>query len=293
MKSGRRAFVVGFLAPAVTLYGLLFLWPVLQALVMSFYSWSGFSDQRTFVGLKNFGDLAKDPIFRGALTHNLLILLVGGGLLLGIAITAAQLVQARDGLGRALRATYLLPHMVSVLIVGLMWKFVLNPSIGPVTMLARRLGWENPPTWLGEKSTALWCVIAAFVWYLFSFYTLLFAAGLKTIPEEVNEAAEIDGATGWQRFKMVTWPLLWSIKRMTMIHVSIASLNTFALVYVMTSGGPYRSTEVMLTYLYETAFSNTDFGYASALAVVNLVVVLIVAAVLRLVFRRNPTEARR
>lgn len=289
MRRGGGWFRFWFLAPALGLYGLLFLWPVLQAFFMSLYNWSGLSDDREFIGLKNFQDLAKDKIFIGALTHNVTIFAVSGLVVIMVAVLVAHLLQGNSRLTRALRASYLLPHMVSMVIVAVMWRFIFNPTLGPATTIAKALGNPNPPAWLGDSSTALGCVMIAFIWYGFCFYSMLFAAGIKSIPEEIYEACDLDGAKPWTRFSKITWPLLWSIKRMTLTHVAIATMNIFALVQLMTAGGPNRSSEVMLTYLYETGFSNSDFGYATALATVNLVVVMLVAGVINLIYRRNPS----
>ncbi|MBL8047543.1 MAG: sugar ABC transporter permease [Chthonomonas sp.] len=292
MKRGGGWFRFAFLAPAMGLYGLLFLYPVAQAFFMSLFNWSGLSDNREYVGLKNFQDLAKDKIFVGAIQHNLIIFVGCGIAVLLIAIVVAHLLQGNGRLTKALRASYLLPHMVSMVIVAVMWRFIFNPTLGPVTIIAKALGVKDPPAWLGDTKTALLCVMVAFIWYGFCFYSMLFAAGIKGIPEEIYEAADLDGVRPWQRFRQITWPLLWSIKRMTLTHVAIATMNMFALVQLMTAGGPNRSSEVMLTYLYETGFSNSDFGYATALATVNLVVVLAVAGVINFIYRRNPSGGR-
>jgi N-acetylglucosamine transport system permease protein len=292
MRKGRNTFAALFLLPAVSLYAVLFLWPVVQALGISFFEWSGLSDERKFVGLANFQTLFKDEIFRRSLLNNLTIIAGGGFFILCLAVLLAHALQGASRMARVLRSVYLLPHIVSMTIVAVLWKFVYHPTIGIATKVSTTV-FGSSPVWLGDKKTALPAIILAFIWYGLGFYTMLFAAGIRSIPTEVMEAADLDGATGWRRFKLVTWPLLWSIKRMSIIHISIASMNIFALVRLMTEGGPDRQTEVMLTYLYEQAITNTDYGYATALATVNLVVVLLVAAAINWVFRRNPTEGAR
>ncbi|RYG47597.1 sugar ABC transporter permease, partial [bacterium] len=125
------------------------------------------------------------------------------------------------------------------------------------------------------------------------FYIMLFEAGLKQVPEEVNEAAALDGSLGWHRFRNVTWPLLWSVKRVAVIYLVINSMNVFALVFLMTRGGPDHASEVMLTHLYEQAFVNSSFGYATAVAIGNSFVVMALTLLILFVFRRNPVEGRR
>ena len=121
---------------------------------------------------------------------------------------------------------------------------------------------------------------------------MLFSAGLRGIPAEVQEAAELDGALGWRGFWKVTWPMLWSIKRIAVVYVVINVMNAFALIFIMTSGGPDRSTEVMLTYLYEQAFKNSQYGYATALAVINFVVAMLLSVIILFIYRKNPEGAR-
>jgi N-acetylglucosamine transport system permease protein len=115
---------------------------------------------------------------------------------------------------------------------------------------------------------------------------------LKGIPQEVNEAADLDGAKGMTKFWRVTWPMLWSVKRVAIVYIVINVMNIFALVYLMTKGQPDRKTEVMLTYLYEQAFTNGQFGYATSLAVANFVVAMGLSLILMFVFRKNPEGAR-
>ncbi|MFI5387104.1 MAG: carbohydrate ABC transporter permease, partial [Fimbriimonadales bacterium] len=187
----------------------------------------------------------------------------------------------------------LFPQMISLVAVAVLWMFIFNPQFGLVTSLLKAIGlggWVH--TWLGEPGTALPSVGVAFAWYAMGFYILLFAAGLKAIPSDINEAAELDGAIGLQRFWRVTWPMLWSVKRIAVVHLAITVVNIFALVFLMTQGGPDRATEMMLTYLYEKGFRDSQVGYATAIAVANFVIVMVLALGILLAFRRDPAERR-
>jgi ABC-type sugar transport system permease subunit len=121
---------------------------------------------------------------------------------------------------------------------------------------------------------------------------MLFSAGLRALPAEVVEACALDGATGMTRFWRVTWPMLWSVKRVAIVNITITVMNIFALIYLMTQGGPDRATEVMLTYLYQTAFVNSQFGYATAIAVANFVIIMILSVAILFFTRRNPEVSR-
>lgn len=295
MKRKSRAwFRIAFLAPAVLLYGGLVLLPLLQAFQLAFYRLSGLSQKRTFVGWENFITIYKDGVFLKALGNNLLMLLGAVALVLLLAFPLAIAAQGQGKTAKFLRSVYLFPHVISLVVVGILWQAIFNPQIGLATALAKGVGIANPPAWLGDKRFALAAVAIAFVWYGLGFYLMVLQAGLKSIPEDVNEAAELDGAKGLKRFWNIQWPLTWATRRIVVIHTCIGCLNTFALVRLMTSGGPDRASEVTLTYLYERGFQpNSFYGEATAIAILNFIVVMAVAGVVMLVFGRNPVEARR
>jgi N-acetylglucosamine transport system permease protein len=293
MSRNKGWFICGFLSPAVFLYSLFVVWPLIQSFKISFYRWHGVSARKTFVGIQNYQNLAKDPVFHKALSNNLMLLVVGGLITLVIAIGVAHALQMKTRLSKALRSFVLVPQMLSLVVVAILWMFIYNPAFGILTtgMNAVGLG-RYVHTWLGESKTALPAVGISFIWYAAGFYVLLFSAGLRSIPAEVSEAAELDGAQGFRRFTQVTWPMLWAIKRVAIVHLTITVMNVFVLVYVMTGGGPDRATEVLLTYLYQSAFTNSDYGYATAIAVANFVVVMILSLMILFAFRRNPEAAR-
>lgn len=244
-----------------------------------------------FIGADNFVKLFKDQAFWGAITHNLWIFFFCG---LGIVFFAVGIAHAMRGGGavaKVLRSVYLFPQVISLVAVAVLWQFIFNPQ-GLLNGGLGLLGVEKAPTWLGDPNLALPAVGVAFSWYVLGFYIMLFAAGIQAIPSEVFEAAELDGSKGLHRFGKVTWPLLWSVKRVAVVYLVINVMNIFALVQLMTRGGPDRKSEVMLTYLYEQAFTNSQFGYATAMAIGNFVVILAMSMVIMLFFRRDPTARR-
>lgn len=292
-QKGRGVFVGLFLAPAALIYALFVLYPLGQALAFSLYSWRGVSQQKTFVGTKNFTDLFGEVGFHKALQNNLVLLLVGGVCTIALAVALAHGLQGSGKVVRTLRGIILFPQIISVVVVATLWMFIYNPRIGLVTSGMQALHLDKyVHTWIGEPKTALGAVGVAFVWYAVGFYVMLFAAALGGLPAEVTEAAELDGAVGLRRFRQVTWPMLWSVKRIAIVHFTITVMNTFALVYIMTSGGPDRSTETLLTYLYERAFNDSQFGAATSIAVVNFVIVALVSVCISLWLRKDPEAAR-
>jgi len=292
-QRGRGWFIAAFLAPATLIYGLFVVYPLLQSFAISLYRWRGISQRKTFVGAGNFAKLAGDEAFHKALHNNIALLVVGGVATISLSIALAHGLQGAGKVSRTLRGIILFPQIISLVVVAVLWMFIYNPGFGLLTSGLNAVGlsgWVH--TWIGEPKTALGSVGVAFVWFATGFYTMLFAAALRAIPAEVQEAAELDGAIGFRRFQSVTWPMLWSVKRVAIIHYTITVMNVFALVFLMTRGGPDRATETLLTYLYQSAFIHSEFGYATAIAVVNFVVVMVLAAGIMFWLRRDPEASR-
>jgi N-acetylglucosamine transport system permease protein len=301
-RASRNLFILSFISPAILLYAVFVVWPLLQSFQISLYRWHGLSKYRQFVGAQNYKKLAQDDAFKRALEHNLalLVIILVGALVIGVLL--AHAMQGTGKVAKLLRSIYLFPQVMSLVVVAILWQFIFDPAWGLVTSGLKATGlsklpiWGGPrnelPSWLGDPKTAFGCVAIAFLWYVAGFYIMLFSAGLRGIPAEVQEAAELDGALGWRKFWKVTWPMLWSIKRIAVVYVVINVMNVFALVKIMTNGGPDRSSEVMLTYLYEQAFTNSQYGYATALALVNFVVAMLLSVIILFMYRKNPEGAR-
>ena len=292
-KLTRNSFILAFLSPALLLYFGFVFYPLVQAFQLSLYRWRGLSLHKTYIGLQNYGQLIHDDIFLKSLEHNLWLLIVGGILIFILGLAIANAMQRDSRLVRATRAIVLFPQVISLVVVAILWMFLYNPSFG---LIDSGLSAVHLPSlahaWLGESSTALPAVTITFIWYAVGFYVMLFGAGMKAIPEEVIEAAELDGSKGFHKFRKITWPLLWSVKRVAAVYVVVNVMNVFALVFLMTQGGPDRHTEVMLTYLYEKAFADNEFGYAASLAVANFIIAMLLSFAILAWTRRDPTEAR-
>jgi ABC-type sugar transport system permease subunit len=256
------------------------------------------SSTKTFVGFDNFKQLFHDGVFWQSLLHNAWIFIFGGSAILILALGIAHAVQGESRAIKALRSVYLFPNLMSLVVVAILWQFVYHPSIGILNSLVKLFGVGTHPkvgapvveaSILGNPTKALPAVIITFVWFSVGFYIMLFSAGIRQIPQEVAEASKLDGAEGFFRFRKVTLPLLWSVGRIAVIYLVINTLNVFALVFLMTHGGPDRKTEVMLTYLYEQAFVNSDYGAATALAIANLIIVMGVSGVIMALTRKDPS----
>ncbi len=292
---GRFAFV--YLLPALLLYAGFVLLPLLQSFRLSTYRFTGLSEKKEFIGLENFQKLFDDKGFYQSLVNNVWLLVFSLGVILVAAMLIAHASQEDSRFGKFLRAVYLFPHVISLVVVAMLWKFIFNPKLGIIQPTLENLGWEVPGIdftlgILGSPDSALTAVGLSFVWYALGFYIMVLAAGIRSIPEEVKEAAALDGAKGLFRFWRITWPLLWSVRRIVVIHIVIAVMNTFALVRLMTNGGPDGATEVTLSYLYKRGFSPDSFyGEATAIGVVNFVAAMVITGLVVVAFGHDPIES--
>lgn len=284
--------IVFFLLPAVLLYLLFFVYPMGQAIRLSFYRGSAAAEKFQYVGLENISKLLlQDTSFWRALWHNIQFIFVAGT---GTLVLALSLAVGLTWCGRGrnfFRVVFLFPNVMSVVAVSILWSFVFNPSFGILNGLLRLMRLESLcRAWLGEPGTALWAVMLIHVWCATGFYVVLFYAGLLRIPKDYIEAAQIDGANFWQQFRHISLPLLNEILKIAAVYIVINSVNIFSLVFVINEGQPSRYNDVLLTYLYQQGFQNGNFGYACAIGVMILLTVLIFAVAVNRLFRQEPVE---
>lgn len=297
-RTARGRFAALYLAPALLMYGFFVLLPLFNAFRLSMYRFTGLSDKKEFIGAANFEKLAKSEKFFQALYNNVWLLLFSLGVIIVLALLIAHATQDESRFGKFLRAVYLFPHVISLVIVAMLWKFIFSPNDGFIQPILEKLNINISGVAdngiLGSSTAALPAVGISFIWYALGFYVMVLAAGIRSIPQEVKEAAEIDGATGLFRFWKITWPLIWSVRRIVVLHLVIAIMNTFALVRLMTNGAPDGATEVTLSYLFKRGFSPDSFyGEATAIGVVNFLVAMVLAGIVILLFRRDPTEVKK
>jgi N-acetylglucosamine transport system permease protein len=294
MNHGKYRLIVPFLAPALLLYAVFVLYPYAQAFRISLYQWRGVSANKKYIGLENYRKIVEDENFRNALTHNAQLLIVLPIFTIGLAMLfAALFVQGGKGVRGAnfYRIVYFFPQVMSLVIVGILWQYIYNPNSGLVNGFLDTVGLDSlKRSWLGDTSTALWAVAAVIVWQAVGFYMVLFVAGMQSIPYDFYEAARLDGASRFAQFKDVTLPLLWENIRVAIVYIAIAALDLFTIIQVMTEGRPQRSTDVVARYMYEQAFTNSQFGYASAIGVVLLILTLGLSIVLLFFSRRERLE---
>ncbi|MFC3502559.1 carbohydrate ABC transporter permease [Micromonospora krabiensis] len=250
-------------------------WPALQGFWFSLTRWDGQTPPQ-FIGVDNYVELAGDATFRGALVNTVIWLVLFGGLSVVGGFGMALLLQRdRRGVG-FYRAALFTPVVFSLVVTALVWRVFYQPD-GLADSLLRAVGLEHLiRPWLADPQTALYAVILPALWRQIGYVMVLFLAGLKAIDPALHEAAKMDGANGWQRLWHVTVPQLKGVNAVVLSVIVIDSLRSFDIVWSLTRGGPYHSSELLSTYMYSAAFQSLRLGYASAIAVVIFVLALAV-----------------
>jgi multiple sugar transport system permease protein len=267
-----------FLAPALVAMGIFFFIPVLAAFLMSFtdfdiYSLGNWRFAR-FVGLKNYLDLFNDPLFWKALGNTFYFLIVGGPLSIAVSLTAALMLQSKLVRFKGLfRTAFFAPVVTTLVAVAVVWRFVYHPKFGFLNYLLSMVG-IAPVDWLGDPDWAMPAIILMAVWKNFGYNMVIFIAGLQNIPPQLYEAAEIDGAGTWQRFRSVTLPMLAPTTLFITIITMIGYIQLFAEPYVMTQGGPLNSTLSIVLLMYQHGFRWWNMGYSAAVAFVLFAIIL-------------------
>jgi len=298
---GKRLFIAAFLIPPLLLYGIFVVSPYAQAFQISATDWGGLSPEYEFVGLDNFRRLLGDGTFWNALRHNalLLALLPVVTILLGLFLASMISVGGRrDRVGvhgvrgaAVYRVVYFFPQVLSVAIVGVLWKEMYAPNSGLINGALRAVGLDAlARPWLGDPRFAFWCLALVLLWSNVGFYVVLFSAAMQSVPRDIYEAALLDGATRACTLFRVTVPLLWDTIQVAWVYLAILAIDGFAVAQIVTNGGPGYSSDVVGLRLYNTAFTDSQFGYASAIGVAMFFLTLSVAAVFLRVTRRDRVE---
>ena len=276
----QRKLLIGlFLAPTVIGLGLFTFLPILASVVLAFFSWDIITPPR-FVGLENFADIATDPTIRVSFLNTIGFVVVAVTLQLAVALVLAVLVNTRmPGLLKSFfRSVLFFPLVLSAASVSIIMGYLFNEDFGLVNHILNLLGMADVP-WLTSTHGAMIVVILVYVWQNFGFSFLLFLGGLSSIPKEVYEAAQVDGATGWKQFWRITFPLVSPTTLVASVMAIISALQIFDQPYVLTRGGPGDSTRTAVMVIYESAFKQLEFGRASAIGIVLTVVIMLVTAI--------------
>ena len=283
-----------FLAPALTLITVFFFVPVVASLLLSvtdfdLYAVADPANAR-FVGFDNYARLIQTPLFWTALKNTFYFALIGGPLTVLVSLGAALLVNARLVRFRSFfRTIYFVPFVTTLVAVAIVWRYLYHPDYGLINYALGFIG-IGPIDWLGDPTWAMPAIILLAVWKNFGYNMLIFIAGLQSIPGELYEAANLDGATGWQRFWHITLPMLGPTMLFVGVVTMIGFFQLFAEPYVMTQGGPLKSTTSLVLFMYEEGFRWWRMGFAASIAFV-LFVIILAATLLQLRLQKRGAEA--
>jgi raffinose/stachyose/melibiose transport system permease protein len=266
-----------FAIPALLVYATFLVYPALSSLFFSFTDWDGLSPTYDIVGVDNYVEMTKDPVVRQALLNNVIwtVVTIVVPLVLGLAL--ATLLNGKVRAKTALRLLFYTPCVLPLVSIASIWGWLYNPDSGVVNEVLRGAGLGNlAQPWLGQDSTALWAVMVPAVWLRTGFPMLLYLAALQGIPDELYEAATVDGATRSQQFWHITMPSLRPAHYIVLALSLIDSFKVFDMIYAMTYGGPGTATQVMGTWMYANVFQYYQAGYGTAIAVVITVIAIAV-----------------
>jgi len=282
-----------WVAPAVALLVVFVYYPIVENVRLSFFSWSAFSPSPIFVGLENYRAAFDDDVFWRALFNNTAYAVVSLIVQVGFALVLAAVLEefVHQRLRGILRTIYFIPATISITVAGILFSFLYNPQFGLVNRVLTAVGLESwTHAWLGEKSTAIWSIIAMSQWQSIGYTAVLFVVAIQRIPREYYEAVRVDGAGPVRAFFTVTVPMVREMTTLLIILTVSGAFLVFNEVMVMTAGGPDNSSHVLNTWLYRNAFFEDDMGYAATIATVIFVITFIVAVVQLAVARRRRIE---
>lgn len=279
-----------FLSPAISVIGIFFALPVLAAFVLSFTDFDIYSlgnwDYIRFIGFQNYVRILETPLFWTALKNTFYFVLVGGPLSVAVSLGTALMLNSKLAKFKSLyRTIYFLPVVSSLIAVAIIWRYLYHPAHGLLNYFLSMFG-VAPIDWLGDPNIAMPAIVIMAVWKNFGYNMLIFIAGLQNIPEDLYEAAHLDGASWWQQFKEITVPMLKPTTVFIVMITIIGYFQLFAEPYIMTQGGPLNSTTSIVLLMYEQGFRWWSMGYAAAIAFV-LFMIIMFFTVVQLLLQRS------
>ncbi|MGW6278620.1 carbohydrate ABC transporter permease [Kribbella sp. NPDC055071] len=284
-RRGRYAAIL-FLAPAVLIYGLFVLYPLVRGVLLSFTDNTG-GPVSNFVGLTQYKSLLRDPTALDALGHTVLYAAVVLVVQTTLGLFAASVLAHRRRIRRPVSSLLLLPALISPVMASFIWSYLYRPD-GGINNLLGAFGLQAlQRVWLGDTSIALYAVAVVNIWMFVGYSCVIFLAGYAGIPQELLDAAGIDGANRWQRFRLVEWPLLAPALTVNVTLSLIGSLGVFDFPLVLTNGGPVDSTNTLALLIYRELFNNSNFAMGAATAMLLLVLVVVVSTAASVLLRRR------
>jgi multiple sugar transport system permease protein len=273
----KKSWLIGylFILPNFIGFFLFMGLPIIMGLVISFTDYNGFN-QLNFVGIANYIKMFKDEYFLISFKNNLIYTLGTVPSIIVLSLLLAVALNTKLKGVDIFKTLFFFPTISSMVVVGIIWSILFNPTVGIINQILFSIGIENPPQWLISSKTALLTVMIVAVWKAAGYYMVMFLGGLKQIPQHLYESAEIDGAGALRKFFSITIPMLSPTIFMVSILTIISSFQVYDLIAVMTNGGPGRATNVLVYRIYQEGFNYLRFGYASAMAYFLFLIIMIV-----------------
>jgi len=291
-KRRQRLEILMFVTPALVLMALFVVYPVYSAARMSFYRWKGFGPMVDFVGLKNYVLVLTDEVFTDAVVHNFIIVFASILVQLPLGLALALLLNRRIRARGLLRTIIFVPYVLAGVIAGVVWFQLLQPGFGLIETVLSAVGIPTPEQgFIGTPEIALTTVFVVLTWKYLGLAVLLFLAGLQGVPDELHEAAQLDGASWWQAQRRIAIPLLAPTIRTWCFLSMIGSLQLFDMVWILTGGGPANATTTMATYLISQGTQRSNFGIAGAASVVLFLIGFVMAVAYQFLVLRRDTKA--
>jgi ABC-type sugar transport system permease subunit len=293
-RQDRRRLVIPFVLPAFILYSMFFMYPAIRAFWVSLHDWTGFGSTMIYVGLGNYREMLKDSLFWASLRRTLIISLGGGVGIFALAIFFAAILQRNLHGQRIFRAVIFFPIVIPGVGIGLIWQFIYNNQWGPLSGFLQLVGLESlDRTWLGP-SYIIPALTVAVIWTYVGYYMVILRAGIDKIPPTYYEAARLDGASEWLMFFRITLPMIWDVLVVALVLWIVGSLKIFDIIAATTFPAPPQSTYTLTIYIWTQAVGSYTpvyrLGYATALGVVLLVMIVTVVGVIRFAMRREAIE---
>jgi multiple sugar transport system permease protein/raffinose/stachyose/melibiose transport system permease protein len=279
VAASRRKWVLIFISIPLVVYITIVIIPLLSSFYFSFTDWNGFSAKYSFIGFDNFLKITRDPNFKNAIKNTVIWMAAAIVLPVGAGLSIALVLQENIRGASIFKSLFYFPICLSLAVIGQVWIWIYQPDWGLINTILRGIGLENMTrAWLANSDTALAGVILAWSWQQVGLAMVIFLAGLTSIPTDLTEAAKIDGATYSQSLWHVIIPLLSPATTIVIALSIINSLKSFDVIYMMTQGGPFHSSDTLAMFMYTESFKNYYMGYGSAIAVVLFLIAMVIIA---------------
>ncbi len=289
-----KSFLIACLSPALILFAIFILCPTISVFRMSLYKWGGLSSKKHFVGLNNFKILFHDENFLRAFQNTVFLVVVTTLITMVLAIIFAAILVKEDIKGQNFfRIVFYIPNILSVVVISGIFAAIYAPNQGLLNSLIKLF---KPDNWqhiqfLGDQKIVIHAIAGAMVWQAIGYYMVMYMASMSSIPKQLYEAAELEGAGKIRRFFDITLPLIWDTIRTTLTFFIVSNINlSFLFVKVMTSGGPDGASEVFLSYMYKQAYNNASYGYGMAIGVIIFIFSFVLSAVINKITEREPLQ---